>query len=154
MNATLTLEKIRTSRAATLGALLLAVLLLTLIPTSATAQVTRSITFDVPFDFVAGKSSLPAGTYVVSPLTHSTVLVRALDGGSATIVSTSASSADGALDSSELAFTRYGGVYVLAEVRQAASTEFRRVVPSKLALQLAKENAKGDVVRLAATATR
>jgi hypothetical protein len=154
MNATTALRNcFNTLRSHLVAALaLVAFLGVTAIP--AVAQLTGPMTVEVPFAFVAGKKVLPAGTYVFSPSTRSTILVRASNGENASIVTTMASDAKDSLGRSEVLFKRYGDTYYLAEVRPAASSEYRRVARTQDEIRLAKLTSKPDVVTLVANKSR
>lgn len=154
MYATVSRRKITdTLRSHILAALaIVALLCVTAVPAS--AQLAGPMTVEVPFAFVAGKKVLPAGTYVISPSTRSTVLVRTPRGEHASIVTTMASDAKGSLSRSEVLFRRYGETYYLSEVRPAASSEYRRVSKTHDEIRLAKLTSKPDVVTLVADRSR
>jgi hypothetical protein len=112
------------------------------------------MTVEVPFAFAAGKTTLPAGTYVVKALAANTLLVRSLDGEHASIVTTISVEPAGDLGRSEVAFNRYGDSYFLAQVRPAASTQYYGVPTTKEEERLARESSGPDVVTLRARASR
>jgi hypothetical protein len=121
-------------------------------PTS--AQLVGSITVDVPFSFVAGKKTLPAGTYVVQPIANKMLLWRDTRGEHASFVATSSADATARLGRSEVEFVRHGETYVLSAVRPAASTEHLRIAPPTKELRLARESAKPDTITLVANTPR
>jgi hypothetical protein len=154
MNATVSHRKITDTLRSYLVAALVVVALLGVTAIPASAQLVGPMTVEVPFAFVAGKKVLPAGTYVISPSTRSTVLVRTPRGEHASIVTTMASDAKSALGRSEVLFKRYGDTYYLSEVRPAASSEYRQVARTRDEVRLAKLTSKPDVVTLVANSPR
>ena len=71
---------------------------------------------DVPFGFVAGETSLPAGTYEISALQPKVVFMRTTDRSkSAMLLTNSVVSAD-RNGKPRLAFNKYGDAYFLSEV--------------------------------------
>jgi hypothetical protein len=120
----------------------------------ARAQLAAPLTVDVPFAFVAGKKSLPAGTYVIKPLSGSVLLVRDVEGKTAAIVATTASDAREPASRTEVAFARYGDVYFLAEVRPAASTQYQRLARTRSEERLARGMSRPEHVTLVASPSR
>jgi hypothetical protein len=153
MNTTVSFSKIRTAlRTRALPVLAAAALLVAAVPAS--AQLTETLTVEVPFAFVAGKTTLPAGTYVVKAMASKALLLRATDGDHAAIVTTTAVAPTSDLGRSEVSFNRYGDAYFLAQVRPAASTQYYGIPRTKEEARLARNASGPDVVTLRASRTR
>jgi hypothetical protein len=92
----------------------------------------------IPFEFVAGKTTLPAGEYKVGDVSagSAVLLIRSVDGRSAVMIIThgtgSASRAEG-----KLVFNRYGNRYFLSQVFSPGSSMGRELPKSKLEREIA-----------------
>jgi hypothetical protein len=74
----------------------------------------QAIQFKVPFDFTVQSKALPAGTYQVSYVAASSILIRSLDGRFYALTITNA--AEGSPTSGgKLIFRKYGNQYFLHE---------------------------------------
>ena len=92
------------------------------IPTYAESLGTFKI--DIPFAFTVGKTTLPAGKYVIklppdSGL-QSRIVIRSADGRTTCIALTLPGRAKGDLKKSEIIFKRVGGQYFLSQVYTSA----------------------------------
>jgi hypothetical protein len=120
----------------------------------ALAQLSRTMTVEVPFAFVAGKKTLPAGTYAVRPMASNVIVFADVNGGPSSIVVTTAADATASLGRSEVRFNRYGDAYYLAEVRPAAATQFLSVPRTRDEARLARSTPNPEVVALEAARAR
>jgi len=87
---------------------------------------------DIPFDFVVGDSTLPAGTYIVTPTNGATVLLiqNRAAGVSTMVMAYPTQRATAWRDGGKLDFNRYANRYFLTTVAQGNAV---RVLPkSKL----------------------
>jgi hypothetical protein len=127
---------------------------------SAQAQTGRTVTA-VPFDFYAGSTQLPAGTYIVSPVSQVALSLRnAGTGASILIRAVLPAEARQARDYTRLVFRRHGEQYFLAEVWSQADDGCRLYVSDrerKLVNELKrgkKSTARPLTVEVAALAKR
>ena len=103
----------------------------------------------IPFAFSVGDTNLPAGTYVIMPVsqTSSALLIRSLDGKSKAAVQAGGTLGRGrASMPGKLVFHRYDDAYFLAEVWAASSPTGREVTMAKGEQMLASHGARPDVV--------
>jgi hypothetical protein len=112
-------------------------------PARAQAQLIGNLEADVPFQFHVGKTTLPAGRY----------MIHELEGGDLTIMQIS--SADGKLsalfdvesaqakttpEKSELIFNKYGDSYFLSEMFDEGNVDGSRLFASRDEKRASKEN--------------
>ncbi len=109
---------------------------------SANGQGIKQVRANIPFQFVVGDKSLPAGEYVVKPITG----IRALaidnrDSHASALRLTNEIMGKGKSENARLVFHRYGNRYFLAEVwmgeqkgSQLAKSREERAVERELAL--------------------
>jgi hypothetical protein len=122
---------------------------------AAQAQGARRMVVNVPFDFIVGKRTLPAGTYVFKKMTDDNdkpLLVRSADGHTTQIVLTSAVEAARATEpTTRLDFRRYGDQYFLVRVWSAGQNVGRELSRSPLELvtirELARTAGQGEAVQ-------
>jgi hypothetical protein len=103
----------------------------------------------IPFAFSVGDTYLPAGTYIIMPVsqTSGALLIRSLDGKSKAAVQAGGTLGRGR-DSTpgKLVFHRYDDAYYLTEVWRASSLTGREVTMAKAEQMLAQRGARPDVV--------
>ena len=86
----------------------------------------------VPFDFTVGQTQMPAGTYVISPLTQAAIMIRddKTAKGAYTLFN---SEKAGRRDSNpKLVFHRYGDKYFLSQVSPGKGNAILQLPTSKL----------------------
>jgi hypothetical protein len=84
---------------------------------SAHAQDADLVVTNVPFEFMAGGSTLPAGTYSVSRISHSVLAIRSYDNNAFLLPIVF----DGApAEHAKLGFERVGDKYFLSKIETAA----------------------------------
>lgn len=137
------------TRIATRGALLAMVLavLVGFTSTAASASTGSWISIDVPFAFTVGKSTLPAGNYIVTQREGSLVQIQGADGNVLFLVS--ANSDDKRGGRATVVFHRYGDRYFLAGLRTSDGARLTR--PSRTADEerLVMSGARPNVVTIA-----
>jgi hypothetical protein len=86
----------------------------------------------VPFDFTVGQTQMPAGTYDISPLTDSTIVIR--DSKTASVVAgLFRTEQDRSGDNRpKLVFHRYGDKYFLSQVSRGSGGAVMQLPTSKL----------------------
>jgi hypothetical protein len=101
------------------------------------AQSHTVVQADIPFNFVAGKSSLPAGEYVVRQLDSTPVFYLESREGKKWMLGpvNGAKSAD-IQSTGKLVFHRYGNTYILSEMWQTGSVDGFRLPKSDLEREL------------------
>jgi hypothetical protein len=128
-------------------------LFLTLAVVSVSAQTPTGAEVNIPFDFSAGKTSLKAGTYIITQSGHKALQIR--DAKDKKTILVNAPLTIGARDfqsGERLVFNRYGNEYFLTQVWLTAD-EGKQLFPSKAettaARQLVKHNVKPQRVEIA-----
>lgn len=107
----------------------LAVSLLISVPNTYAQTVTKAT---VPFAFTVGQSEMPAGTYTISSVSDSAIVIRnsnTAKGVVSLFLSEQASSSDGI---PKLVFNRYGDKYFLSQVSPGSGHGVMRLPASKL----------------------
>ena len=86
----------------------------------------------VPFDFTVGQTQMPAGSYVISPLTQAAIMIR--DDKTAKGVYTLFNSEKASRGDSnpKLVFHRYGDKYFLSQVSRGKGNAVMQLPTSKL----------------------
>lgn len=109
-------------------------------PTGVSAEARQQAT--IPFDFTVGERLLPAGTYVIKPLTNDVVEVHGWKG--KTLVSTMIlvkPTDQVGKNPNKLVFHRYGDQYFLSEIRGGLGEVVGTVTTSKLEQRVQKQRA-------------
>ena len=118
-------------------------LLATLTAASVYARSAGSLKVNIPFSFMAGKATLPAGTYTVERSGAQGVLViRNIDGGASAAVLTQATESRAAQAQSKLDFHRYGEQYFLSKVWTEGDTVGRELPKTRMEREAAKGASK------------
>ena len=113
------------------------------------AQTNGDVVAIIPFPFVVAGHTLPAGSYIVSPMNQNTLRLHESTG-PGMLVSTNAAQRLGSDDSSKLVFHRYESTYFLSQVWITGSDRGREVLRSDAELELAAESTeKGNTVVVA-----
>jgi hypothetical protein len=109
-------------------------------PTGVSAQSRQQAT--IPFDFTVGERLLPAGTYVIKPLTHGVIAVRGWKGNTLVSVMTVVTPTDEVgKNPNKLVFHKYGDQYFLSEIRGGLGEAVGTVVTSKLEQRVQQQRA-------------
>jgi hypothetical protein len=109
-------------------------------PTGVSAQARQQAT--IPFDFTVGERLLPAGTYVIKPVTNGVIEVHGWKGKTLLSTMTAVTPADAVgKDPNKLVFHRYGDQYFLSEIRGGLGEAVGTVIPSKLEQRVQKQRA-------------
>jgi hypothetical protein len=81
------------------------------------AQAPSKVEVNIPFEFSAGKTTLPAGIYIIKRMSGNNVTLRSKDGQSSVILNapvTNSSSDPNAVE--RIVFERYGDQFALAQI--------------------------------------
>lgn len=98
----------------------------------------QAIQAKIPFSFIVGEKVLPAGDYVVSPMSHYELKIQSTNGRSWAIVVGSQSYQD-ASGGSQLEFDRLGESYFLRRVLSPSLSALNIDVPSGRSEKAARE---------------
>jgi hypothetical protein len=91
------------------------VAVLTILVAGAAAQSSKRMLVSVPFAFAAGKTTMPAGDYVVTRRGSNVLEIRGAEG--AALITTAPLAVDQAGERAQVVFNRYDTGYVLAAVQ-------------------------------------
>ena len=95
---------------------------------------TQRVIANIPFAFSAGKTTLPAGKYIITVLNptsdRKTLQIRSLNGRASAMVLTMTSSGH-ASENAKLVFERYGDRYVFAQAQMAGNETALAAVRTK-----------------------
>jgi hypothetical protein len=119
-----------------------------LLAAAAPGQAQQPLRVKIPFDFVADKTTMPAGDYVVKPsgLGSPALIIERVDDLRGTVVATMTHSVE-AKDPKPgtcLVFRVYGDQYFLSEMWLAGSG--RQLYPSRVQKELAKNQISREVI--------
>ncbi|HYM10377.1 MAG TPA: hypothetical protein VEU62_06580, partial [Bryobacterales bacterium] len=96
------------------------------------AQSDVTLRASVPFEFVVGKTTLPAGQYVVKEIQPRALLIQSLDGRGRAIVLTDAAQAGKTQQQqSKLIFNHYGSEYFLWQIWTTGADIGRELPPTR-----------------------
>jgi hypothetical protein len=95
---------------------LAAAVLITATAASANAQVLERITFKTNFPFVAGNTTLPAGSYTVTPMDDDPSVLELSNGKVSVLLDTQGDQPARAPSKTAVTFNKYGNTYVLHEI--------------------------------------
>lgn len=95
---------------------LAAAVMVTATAVSTNAQVTDRITFKTNFPFVAGNTTLPAGSYTVTPMDDDPSVLELSNGKVSVLLDTQADQPARTPSTTEVTFNKYGNTYVLHEI--------------------------------------
>ena len=112
-------------------------------PTRAQAQIIGNLEADVPFQFHVGKTTLPAGRYMIHELEGSELTVMQIssaDGKLSALFNVESSQAKTTPEKSELIFNKYGDRYFLSEMHDEGIVDGSRLSPSRDEKRASKEN--------------
>ena len=119
-----------------------------LLAAAAPGQAQQPLRVKIPFDFVADKTELPAGDYVVKPsgLASPAWIIQRVDDPKGTLATTMTHSVEANNRKSEtcLVFRAYGDRYFLSEMWVAGSG--RQLYPSHMQKELAKNQISREVI--------
>jgi hypothetical protein len=100
-------------------------------PTGVSAQSRQQAT--IPFDFTVGERLLPAGTYVIKPLTPGVIAVLGWKGNTLVSTMTLVTPTDEvSKNPDKLVFHRYGDQYFLGEIRGGLGEAVGTIATSRL----------------------
>ena len=97
---------------------------------SANAQVTDRITFTTNFAFVAGNTTLPAGSYTVTPMDDDPSVLELSNGKVSVLLDTQADQPARTPSKTEVTFNKYGNTYVMHEIVDPAAQGGAVILPS------------------------
>ena len=109
---------------------LAAAVLVTATAGSANAQVTDRITFRTNFAFVAGNTTLPAGSYTVTPMDDDPSVLELSNGKVSVLLDTQADQPARTPSKTEVTFNKYGNTYVMHEIVDPAAQGGAVILPS------------------------
>jgi hypothetical protein len=104
----------------------------------AQAQMTPNARFNIPFEFTAGRTSLPAGTYQVWPVTPSAIALQNLGSKEAAVILTTSVQSKQINTAPVLVFRQYGDQYFLARILAPQSNYGREVPANRKQKELAR----------------
>jgi hypothetical protein len=127
---------------------------LTAMASTRVAQAQELLVVNIPFDFVAGKTTLPAGEYSikVSAPEGTLLLLDRKDAAAAAFIGTNAVVKNEIQTESKLIFNRYGDRYFLSQVWTEGNSQGRQLLKSareKEMAQTAKMDTQGQVTLVA-----
>lgn len=111
----------------------LAVSLLISVPNTYAQSVT---TATVPFAFTVGRSEMPAGTYIISPVSQSVIAIRDRNTGKGVFSFVRPEWGGNSDSTPKLVFNKYGSRYFLSQVRRGFGSDVMRLPTSKLEREL------------------
>jgi hypothetical protein len=109
---------------------LAAAVLVTTTAASANAQVLDRITFRTNFPFVAGNTTLPAGSYTVTPMDDDPSVLELSNGKVSVLLDTEGDQPGRAPSKTEVTFNKYGNTYVLHEIVDPEAQGGAVILPS------------------------
>lgn len=109
---------------------LAAAVLVTATAATANAQVTDRITFRTNFAFVAGNTTLPAGSYTVTPMDDDPSVLELSNGKVSVLLDTQADQPARTPSKTEVTFNKYGNTYVMHEIVDPAAQGGAVILPS------------------------
>ena len=126
---------------------LIGVLTLVLAAGSAFAQ-SEEVRATVPFDFVAGQTTVPAGTYSITRLnmTSDIVVIHGQNKKANLMVGTMKRGSLKTCEKTKLVFHRYGDRYFLSQIWVEGSSRLRELPKGKLESEMARNSSPQDVV--------
>jgi hypothetical protein len=114
------------------------------------AQIDASIQFTTAFPFTVANTTLPAGTYTVTPDELDPAMLAVRGARSAVYVATTDATPKETPSKTELVFERYGGGYVLKNIWLAGSTQGYEVDVTHAEKHVARNNETPSERRVAA----
>ena len=97
---------------------------------TANAQVIDRITFKTNFPFVAGNTTLPAGSYTVTPTDDDPSVLELSNGKVSVLLGTEGDQPARAPSKTEVTFNKYGNTYVLHEIVDPEAQGGAVILPS------------------------
>jgi len=95
----------------------------------------------VPFAFTVGHTEMPAGTYMISPVSPSVITIRDADTGKAILSFVRLERAGSKDGTPKLVFSKYGSRYFLSQVSRGYGSDVMQLPTSKLERELQIANA-------------
>jgi hypothetical protein len=86
----------------------------------------------VPFDFTVGQTQMPAGTYEISPLSHSAIVIRGNKTAKSVLSLFNSEEPKRADNTAKLVFHKYGDRYFLSQVFRGYGGAVMQLPTSKL----------------------
>lgn len=96
----------------------------------------QSVTTTVPFAFTVGRSEMPAGTYIISPVSQSVIAIRDRNTGKGVLSFVRPEWRGNSDSTPKLVFNKYGSRYFLSQVRRGFGSDVMRLPTSKLEREL------------------
>src|SRR5262245_22731036 len=87
----------------------------------ANAQIENALAFTTSFPFVVGNTTLPAGSYTITPADDDPQVLEVRGGSASVIVLTESAQREQATSKDEVVFSQYGDRYVLKSIWTAGS---------------------------------
>jgi hypothetical protein len=113
------------------------------LPARTQAQIVGTLEADVPFQFRVGKTTMPAGRYMIHELEGSELTVMQIssaDGKLSALFEVESTQARTTPEKSELVFNEYGDRYFLSEMYDEGNVDGSRLSPSRDEKRASKEN--------------
>jgi hypothetical protein len=111
---------------------------------SASAQITYPVEFTTSFPFTVGNSTVPAGSYTVTPDDDNPAMLRVTGAHTSVFVETQNAAPRQVPAKTEVVFNRYGDGYVLKAIWIEGSNEGAETLPVEGERHLARSDAKGE----------
>jgi hypothetical protein len=113
------------------------------LPARTQAQIIGNLEADVPFQFHVGKTTMPAGRYMIHKLEGSELTVMQIssaDGKLSALFEVESAQARTTPEKSELVFNKYGDRYFLSEMYDEGNVDGSRLSPSRDEKRASEEN--------------
>ena len=121
--------------------------------TRARAQIIGNLEAQIPFQFHVGKTTLPAGTYVIHRLDNNDGTVMQIskkDGTMSALFDVESTQANSTPEKTELIFNKYGDRYFLSEMFDEGNPDGSRVYASRDE-KMASKQSESTVAQIAAS---
>jgi hypothetical protein len=108
---------------------------------STSAQTATKAT--VPFAFTVGQTEMPAGTYTISPVSQSAIMIRDSNTAKAVLSLVRSEQANSSDGTSKLVFQKYGNKYFLSQVSRGFGRAVMQLPTSKLEKEMRIASTRG-----------
>lgn len=129
----------------------LALSLLISVP-SISAQTTTKAA--VPFPFTVGQTEMPAGTYIISPVSQSAIAIRDTNTAKTVVSLVRPEQASASDATPKLVFRKYGSKYFLSQVSRGFGSAAMQLPTSKLEKEVRIASTRGVSVEKAVVAAK
>jgi len=134
------------------GILTMAALLVLISVQSTSAQTAARAA--VPFAFTVGQTNMPAGTYTISPVSPSVIVIRDSNTGKGVFSFVRSERAASTNVRPKLVFNKYGSKYFLSQVSRGFGSDLMQLPTSKLEKELRIASTGGVPEQMAVVARK